>query len=258
MTLTLPGPTAAPTAAPNANPAPRRPMSHLPPAQSSIAFGGAELLADGAPALWWAERGTLLVADLHLDKGAALNREGLPVPSYDTAETLGRLAALVRQYTPRQVVCLGDSVHRRDSWARLPNPVLDQVRRAMAGVADWVWITGNHDPAGDTRVPGRFVPSLWLGDVQLTHEPPQAKGGLPTICGHLHPKLRLQLAGRRITGRCFVVWPDLLLVPAFGAYTGGLSVADPAIAGLREGAPRLLLTHRERVIRVPAAAEICR
>ncbi len=238
---------------------PRRPMSTLPPAQCPVSFAGVPLVADGAPALWWAEQRTLIVADIHLDKGASLNRQGLMVPSYDTAETLGRLEALVRQYQPQRVVCLGDSVHRRDSWARLPAPVVSHVRRCLAKVEDWVWITGNHDPEGDGRIPGRFLPRLDLGPLSLTHEPPLSHTpGRPTLCGHLHPKVRVQVGGRRISGRCFVIWHDLLIVPAFGAFTGGLSVTDPAIASLREAAPRLVLSHRDRVVRVPAAAEVCR
>lgn len=198
-----------------------------------IPVNGATLRADPAGALFWPTRGWLMVADLHLEKGSAFARHGQFLPPYDTAATLARLEALCAHWRPARVICLGDSFHDRDAAAR----VSDADGRRIATLTtshEWVWIAGNHDPAPPPGWGGTVVSdALQEGPLVLRHEaaadPAQAAG---EISGHYHPKAAAVVRGKRISARCFVGDGLRLILPAFGAYAGGLNVLDPAVAGL--------------------------
>ncbi len=238
-------------------------------------FAGTTLLATPAGALWWKEAATLVVADLHLEKGSSLARRGKLLPPYDTRATLGRLAALIDALAPRRVICLGDSFHDPDGPGRLAA----EDASTLAGLArgrDWLWVAGNHDPAPDPdlarnldrglnrRLPGELVDETVLGPLVFRH---QAAGGvgdddrdgdgggwggiLGEVSGHFHPKASVLAAGRRLTGRCFATDGRRLILPAFGAYAGGLDVLNPVIATLLAPAFTAHMIGRSRIHTFP-------
>lgn len=185
-------------------------------------------LADPAGALFWPEHGLLAVADLHLEKGSSLAGRGMLLPPYDTAATLARLARLIAQYAPRVVVALGDSFHDGGGPARLA----DGDRASLAALQrgrDWIWITGNHDPEPAPGIGGVFHETLTLGPLTFRHLPTGAAGA---ICGHLHPVARIAHRGRAVRRACFAADGARLVMPAFGAFTGGLNIRDAAFADL--------------------------
>jgi uncharacterized protein len=188
------------------------------------------LLADPDGALYWAEERLLLVADLHLEKGSAFAKRGVLLPPYDTASTLSRLARLVEHYAPRVVIALGDSFH--DDHGPLRMSDLDRIKlKGLQRSRDWVWIAGNHDPDLPRDIGGRFADTLAIGALTFRHEPSeQAQDG--EIAGHLHPVARVAQRGRAVSRRCFATDGRRLVMPAFGAYAGGLNVRDRAILGL--------------------------
>lgn len=198
-----------------------------------IQLNGATLTADPAGALFWPTRGWLLVADLHLEKGSAFARHGQFLPPYDTAATLTRLEELCRHWRPTRVICLGDSFHDQDAATRVSDA---DGRRMMALTVahDWVWIAGNHDPAPPPGWGGSVVPEeLREGPLVLRHEAHKdSTRAAGEISGHYHPKAAATVRGKRISGRCFASDGRRLILPAFGAYAGGLNVLDPAISGL--------------------------
>lgn len=198
-----------------------------------VLLNGATLKADPAGALFWPTRGWLLVADLHLEKGSAFARHGQFLPPYDTAATLSRLEALCRHWTPARVICLGDSFHDRDAASRVSDADGRRIA-ALTAAHDWVWIAGNHDPAPPPGWGGSVVTDeLREGPLVLRHEaaagPYDAAG---EISGHYHPKAATLVRGKRISARCFAGDGRRMIMPAFGAYAGGLNVLDPAISGL--------------------------
>jgi DNA ligase-associated metallophosphoesterase len=192
-----------------------------------LAVAGVELAADQAGALHWPEQGLLAVADLHLEKGSAFAARGVLLPPYDTAATLARLAKLIDRYAPRVVVALGDSFHDGRGPARLADTDRATLRALQRG-RDWVWIAGNHDPEPPVNVGGRFLAKLAVGAISFRHEP----GGDATgeIAGHLHPIARVARRGRAVSRRCFACDGQRMVMPAFGAYAGGLNVRDRAFA----------------------------
>jgi DNA ligase-associated metallophosphoesterase len=196
----------------------------------TIPVCGVPLIADRSGALYWPAERTLLVADLHLEKGSAHAERGALLPPYDTRATLARLAEVIDRYDPSTVIALGDSFQDRRGPQRLGADDLEQLE-ALQGGRDWVWIAGNHDPAIGARVGGRVCLSVRLAGLTLRHEP--AAGGVThEIAGHLHPAAKLSRYGTTIRRPCFVGNGRRLVMPAFGAFTGGLNVLDGAFQPL--------------------------
>jgi DNA ligase-associated metallophosphoesterase len=187
-----------------------------------------EAFADGA--LWWADESLLVVADLHLEKGSSFARRGQMLPPYDTAETLGRLARLIGRLGPRRVVALGDSFHDGGGAARLSASDRLTLGALQAG-REWIWIAGNHDPLAPAGLAGQAMDELAIGRIIFRHEP-AAGSAAGEIAGHLHPAARVAGRARSVRRRCFAGDGTRLVLPALGAYAGGLNVLDPAFDGL--------------------------
>lgn len=205
-------------------------------ADGVFAVAGVEFAADPAGIIYWPDEGLLAVSDLHLEKGSSFAERGVLLPPYDTAATLARLGAMIARYAPRVVVALGDSFHDGRGPARL----VDSDRATLRGLQrgrDWVWITGNHDPDAAEGIGGRFLATLVLGALTFRHEPQENAAG--EIAGHLHPVARVARRGRAVSRRCFACDGARMVMPAFGAYAGGLNVRDRAFTNVF---PRLTFT----------------
>ena len=197
-------------------------------AQGDIVIAGVSFVADPDGALYWPEHGLLAVADLHLEKGSSFAARGQLLPPYDTAVTLARLARLIARYAPRAVLALGDSFHDGGGPARLVRDDRDNLSALQRG-RDWIWLTGNHDPEPVADIGGVFETVLTIGALTFRHLPTGAAG---EVCGHLHPVARVAHRGRAVSRRCFAADATRLVMPAFGAFTGGLSVRAAAFADL--------------------------
>ena len=199
-------------------------------ADDVIDIAGVALIADAAGALYWAEQRLPVVADLHLEKGSSYAARGMLLPPYDTAATLGALAALLERYRPQVLVALGDSFHDGDGPARLADHDRAALKRLQEG-CDWIWIAGNHDPDPREGIGGSFATTLAIGALMFRHEP-RADAQDGEIAGHLHPVARVSTRGRSVRRRCFAADSRRVVMPALGAYAGGLNVRDVAFAGL--------------------------
>jgi DNA ligase-associated metallophosphoesterase len=198
-------------------------------------LSGAEVMLRPSGGLWIEAERMLVVADLHLEKGSSYAMRGQMLPPYDTRDTLGRLHAEVRALEPRAVVLLGDTFHDRTSEARLAE---DDARslRAVAGLTRLIWVIGNHDADGPRALPGDTVDELSVAGLTLRHEP--EVGSRPgEVAGHLHPCAKVTASRGTVRRRCFVTDGERMVVPAFGAYAGGLNVRDAAFAGLFARSP---------------------
>src|SRR4051794_29654567 len=143
---------------------------------------GVTFTADLSGALFWEQESLLVVSDLHLEKGSSFARRGVLLPPYDTVATLGRLAAVIARHAPRVVIALGDSFHDRSAHDRLS----DIDRETIAGLQsgrDWIWISGNHDPALPSDLGGVVAEEVAVGAIAFRHQPTGASG---EIAGHLH------------------------------------------------------------------------
>ncbi len=216
---------------------------------------GHALVLDPSGALYWPAQDLLVVADLHLEKGSAFARRGTLLPPYDTHATLARLEDLVRRWRPATLVSLGDGFHDRHGGRELSPELFDRLAALTRGLR-WVWVTGNHDPAVALALGGAVVPALAVGGILLRHEPSSGDlggGGAGEIAGHLHPKARVATRRLRLRRPCFAGSADRLLMPAFGSFTGGLNVLDPAIHGLFPAGFCAYVLGDGRVFRFPDA-----
>jgi hypothetical protein len=197
----------------------------------AVTVASVDLVADPAGALFWPEQGLLAVADLHLEKGSAFAARGVLLPPYDTAATLERLSLLISRYAPRAVVAVGDSFHDSRGPTRLADTDRATLRSLQRG-CDWIWLAGNHDPEPAANIGGRFLDIFTLGAITFRHEPTAQADG--EIAGHLHPVARVSGRGRAVSRRCFACDGGRMVMPAFGAYAGGLNVRDRAFMPLFE------------------------
>ncbi|MEX0923067.1 MAG: ligase-associated DNA damage response endonuclease PdeM [Rhodovibrionaceae bacterium] len=212
-----------------------------------VSVNGTGFQADYRGALFWPERSLLAVADLHLEKGSSYARSAQFLPPYDTAATLAKLEECLDQFCPARVVCLGDSFHDGEGPARMSAEARQRLAEMMRG-RDWVWIAGNHDPAPPEELGGRVLEELVEGGIVFRHQALE-RAAPGELSGHFHPKATLRRRGRSISLRCFVGDGTRLILPSFGAYTGGLDVSAPQIRGLFSRPPQLWLLGRERVYR---------
>lgn len=210
-----------------------------------LSLEGVQVVLRASGALWMARTRTLVVADLHLEKGSAYGVRGQLLPPFDSRETLRRLDAEVAALDPQVVVLLGDSFHDPAAEARLDPDASDRLTR-LAGERALAWVVGNHDAEGPSRLPGQVMAQLEADGLNLTHEP--APGTFPgEVAGHLHPCAKLVRYGRGVRRRAFLTDGRRMILPAFGAYAGGLNVLDPAYEGLFQTPPTAAALGQDRV-----------
>ncbi|MEP1144066.1 MAG: ligase-associated DNA damage response endonuclease PdeM [Henriciella sp.] len=198
-------------------------------------------------ALWWAAEKTLVVSDLHLEKGSSFAARGQMLPPYDTSATLKIVEALVHAHQPQRVISLGDSFHDRKAEMRMDETDAARVR-VLTQSTDWVWVEGNHDPDPPEHLGGRASKVLKMGNIVFRHEP---TGECGEIAGHLHPCAKVLSRVRSLRRRCFVSDGERLIMPALGAFTGGLNVLDDAYAPcFPDGGMMVFAMSREAVIPV--------
>ena len=192
---------------------------------TEIALGGTSAILDLSGGMYLPDEDTLLVADLHFEKGSSFARRGIMLPPYDTRETLAALSEAVLRLAPRRVIALGDSFHDIGGPDRLGEEERAVLREVQAG-RDWVWVTGNHDRTLPECIGGNVVAELTLGPLVLRHEP--VEGATAEVAGHLHPVGKVVMRGRGVRRRAFLTDGARCIMPAFGAYAGGLNACDAA------------------------------
>lgn len=202
-------------------------------------------LLDPAGAVIWPARRTLIVADLHLEKASSLAARGGLLPPYDSRATLERLALLLRRYAPARVIALGDSFHDESGRARLPAEDAACLAR-MEAAHEFLWVAGNHDRGGGAALHAE-------GSVLFRHEAGAVGPGQVEFSGHFHPKARIATRAASIARPCFVADAHRILLPSFGAYTGGLEVSAPALRALFPRGGMVFLLGRDRVFAFPLA-----
>ncbi len=213
-----------------------------------IAVNGEELLLDVSGALWWPKEEMLAFADLHFEKGSSYARRGQMLPPYDTRATLARIETIIHRLAPARVIALGDSFHDPAAAERLDEEERGRLARLTADV-EWIWIAGNHDPLPPKGLGGRLAEEVAIGGLVFRHEPREmnVRG---EVAGHLHPCATVTRRGRSLRRRCFASDGARLLMPAFGAYAGGLDIRHRAVRSLFPGRFLAYLLGAERVYAV--------
>jgi len=219
---------------------------------SSFSFAGQVFVPSADGALHWPAQEALLVADLHLEKASWYASGGQFLPPYDSHATLTALGVEVARTGVTRLYCLGDSFHDRFGCDRLP----EQSRKLLlelTAALDWTWIVGNHDPGFADHCGRSIAEEVEIAGIILRHEA-QSGESRPEISGHFHPKLRISRKGRSVSKRCFLRSETKLILPAFGALTGGLDARHPEIAKAIGPEALALVPVANRLLRFPLAA----
>lgn len=217
-----------------------------------FSFAGHDFLASPEGALFWPAQEALLVADLHLEKASWFARLGQMLPPYDSLVTLTALEREIEATGVRRLYCLGDSFHDKHGCDRLPAAARDLLTSLTARL-DWIWIVGNHDAGFIDHCGGRIEEECEVGGIILRHEA-IASDPRAEMSGHFHPKLRLNMKGRSVSRRCFVASATKLILPAYGAFTGGLNADHPEIVKKVGPGALALVPVTNRLLRFPIAA----
>lgn len=213
----------------------------------SFTLDQANLTALASGLLWWQERRLLCVSDLHLGKSDRMARRGgALLPPYENRETLDRLTQAVGVLDPLSVICLGDSFDDSAGQHALSEAEHTQLTTLMAG-RRWIWIEGNHDP-GPVDLGGTHMAEYKTGPLAFRHIADPDAGS--EISGHYHPKASLRLKAGTLSRPCFLIDDTRVILPAFGAYTGGMRSSDPVFAPLMSDRAVAVLTGSQ-VLPIP-------
>lgn len=198
--------------------------------------GGTALWLLPQRAVWWPDARAIFVADVHFGKAATFRRAGQPVPHGTTADNLARLDAVLAATGAAHLVFLGDFLHARPG---ADAPLWNQLHpwRERHAAVRMTLVRGNHDlHAGDPphALGIALADEPWQplsgSEVSACHHP-QALPGATVLAGHLHPTTTLYGRARdALRLPCFAYMPGLLVLPAFGAFTGTSSQSVPPLA----------------------------
>ena len=219
-----------------------------------ITVNGERLVLDASGAAFARAHSALIFADLHFEKGSSYARSCQFLPPYDTASTLLKMMRVIARHNPARVIALGESFHDRGAADRLDGAQRGQLQ-ALSRAVHFTWISGNHDPEPPSWLGGEVRESVRLGGLVLRHEPAAAiEPG--EVAGHLHPCASVAKWGKGVRRRCFVSDGFRLVLPSFGAYTGGLDVGDAAIASLFTGSFHAYMLGSARVYAIPRSVAV--
>ncbi|MEM1360559.1 MAG: ligase-associated DNA damage response endonuclease PdeM [Pseudomonadota bacterium] len=214
-----------------------------------FSFCGQAFEARASGALWAVEAQMLVVGDLHLGKPERVARRGgQMLPPYGDEATLDKLAAEIDATQAKTVLSLGDGFDDNRAAENLSPETLERLM-SLLSVADWIWVGGNHDP-GPPPFAGQKVSVFDHDGIAFRHiAQPNASG---EISAHYHPKATLALGGTRVSRPCFLIDQRRIILPAFGAFTGGLSCREQVLSELMGPEALAVLTGKSaRAVPMP-------
>ncbi len=205
----------------------------IPLGGSRFEVNGEVLVGLPSGAAWWPATRTLIVADMHFEKGSSFARRGSLLPPFDTSATLSRLEADVAALAPARVISLGDAFHDPFGPERLEAGARARLAALQSG-REWLWIDGNHDAATVAEIGGERASEAAIGALVFRHEPAPGDtlAAIGELAGHLHPAARVRVASGSVRRHCFATDGRRVILPAYGSLAGGLDLATPAFAGL--------------------------
>ncbi len=199
-----------------------------------VLVAGETLLLLAQKALYWPRRKMLVVADIHFGKAASFRALGVPVPRGTTTQNLDALDALMALYPVAHIMFLGDFLHARAAHAGATQAAMRLWRGRHPELA-LTLVRGNHDrhagdPAAALGIEMVDEPYA-LAPFAFCHHPDIVSAGY-ALAGHIHPNYLLATRFDALRLPCFVVGSGRMILPSFGAFTGGFLItpqADDAI-----------------------------
>jgi hypothetical protein len=218
---------------------------------TQVVLGGVEVQFDLSGALWVPAHKLLVFSDLHFEKGTSYGRKGVFLPPYDTRATLKAVNEVMARYQPETVISLGDAFHDLEAETRMDEEDA-RTLELMTSKVDWMWVLGNHDPRPPARFKGTSCEEIDMAGLFFSHEPcAQSRW---QVVGHMHPAAKVRAQGRSVRRRCFMTDGERLIMPSFGAYTGGLNILDRAYQPFFPNGFSVFMLGRDQVWQVPRKA----
>lgn len=202
-------------------------------------FVAEDVILDARLALFHQRQRWLAVADLHFGYELSQRAAGRLMPLWGMTSIEERLNALIVDYSPRQLVILGDLVHDRAS--------VMEARELIARLGshcETIVLAGNHDRHVARTI--QMQPS-WETDGFYFHHGHCAAdvAGRTQVIGHHHPSGTIRDgAGLRLKLPAFVQDGDCWILPAFSPWAGGVDWP-------MEPGTHMWLCTRDRILREP-------
>ncbi len=177
-------------------------------------------------ALLWPREKMLIIADIHFGKAASFRAAGVPVPRGTTSENLAALDVLIEAHDVAHIMFLGDFLHARAAHASATVAAMLAWRARHPRLA-LTLVRGNHDrhagdPAASLQIALVDEPHT-IGPFAFCHHPDLDTAGY-ALAGHIHPTFRLATRFDSLRLPCFVVGGGRMILPSFGAFTGGFQM----------------------------------
>jgi DNA ligase-associated metallophosphoesterase len=195
-----------------------------------VVVAGETLLLLAEKALYWPARKMLVVADIHFGKAASFRAQGVPVPRGTTSQNLAALDALMAAHEIAHIMFLGDFLHARAAHATATLAAM-LAWRLRHPALKLTLVRGNHDrhagdPAASLAIEMVDEPYA-MAPFALCHHPDIVTKGY-ALAGHIHPSFLLATRFDALRLPCFVVGPRRMILPSFGAFTGGFLITPEA------------------------------
>ena len=214
----------------------------------TIDFAGRKMILHPSGSIFWPDQATLIVGDLHFEKASWYHSSGQFLPPFDSSETLKKLETVMSEFLPKRLILLGDVFHDNYAWHRMVQTDKERLTKLLKRT-ETIYVNGNHDPKA--TLPSQFSGLIYtVAGVTFRHVMDANEKG-PEISAHFHPVAIVKYRGARIRRACFVCKKNRILLPAFGALTGGLNVNDPALNTFRDIGTQLYLLGNKAIFNIP-------
>ena len=191
----------------------------------TIEFYNHKLQINKEGILFWLEKEIAIVSDLHLEKGSSFASTGQFIPPYDSEETLKKLLNVIDNYKVKKVILLGDTFHDKDAFHRMSSKVRFLFEELIKNY-EVIFILGNHE--NKMKIDSiNFYQEYIVDNVRFIHEAVQEN--INQISGHYHPVASIKVSSKKITTKCLIHTNIHIILPSFGAFTGGLNIHDPVL-----------------------------
>ena len=188
-------------------------------------------------AVFWKEKNTLLLADIHLGKVGHFRKSGIPVPRKAGGVFYDKITKLKKSLNFSQIIFLGDLFHSslNNEWFLFEN----WVKKSELKI---ILIKGNHDIIPKLvfeQVGIKTYDDLKIEKFFFTHHPKKINDCF-VFSGHIHPGVRLIGKGKQIMKfPCFICNKDQIILPSFGGFTG------MHLPEIRNGDQVFVITNKE-------------
>ena len=198
--------------------------------------------------LYWQNKKTLIISDLHFEKGSFFSETRQFIPPFDTIETLRQLSKFIDDHPVEMIIFLGDLVHDKFAFQRMALEAKELFFEILKNI-NCTLTVGNHDDTSFLKDIGlNLTENIMIDDICFSHHPRIDKKF--SVFGHYHPKVRLKINSRGIWTPCFIANKEKLLMPSYGYFTGGLSIKSLEIQKLFEPEYEIYPLTKEKVYKL--------